>query len=234
MLHKFSAWTYQSNFGQSLHKNWTKSVTNAWSWWEKSKATVFPACNSWLNFCVWGQFEINILIVRQKYTTYFTWTSHDTIKWYRSADTLSCNWSQHWCPICVHYQFSCALKLSRKYENEHWSWSSETMNSSADSFQLDELTREPPIWSYDSGQWLSCFDSCQLSIFVNFQYTRCGLAKTRLTHPSLPSDSLHYPTLTICRRVCTYVRSVNHVTTKRTEVDHILWVWGTKHAWEPC
>ena len=104
-------------------------MTNAWSWWEKSKATVFPACNSWLNFCVRGQFEINILIVRQKYTTYFTWTSHDTIKWYRSADTLSCNWSQHWCPICVHYQFSCALKLSRKYENEHWSWSSETMNS---------------------------------------------------------------------------------------------------------
>ena len=24
----------------------------------------------------------------------------------------------------------------------------------------------------------------------------------------------------------TYVRSVNHVTTKRKEVDHILWVWG--------
>ena len=65
----------------------------------------------------------------------------------------------------------------------------------------------------------------QLSIdhFVNVQYTRCGLAKTRLRHPSLPFDSLPDPTLTICRRV----RSVNHVTTKWKEVDHILWVWGS-------
>ena len=61
---------------------------------------------------------------------------------------------------------------------------------------------------------------------VNVEYKRCGFAKTRLRHPSLPFDSLPYPTRTICRRVRTYVRSVNHVTTKRKEVDHILWVWG--------
>ena len=73
MLHKFSAWTHQSNFGQSQHKNWTKSVTNVWSWWEKSKATVFPACNSWLNFRVRGQFDIKILIVPHINTTYFIW-----------------------------------------------------------------------------------------------------------------------------------------------------------------
>ena len=29
---------------------------------------------------------------------------------------------------------------------------------------LDELTHEPAIWSWDTGQWLSCFDSCQLTI----------------------------------------------------------------------
>ena len=29
--------------------------------WE---ATVFPACSSWLNFCLRGQFEIKILIVQ--------------------------------------------------------------------------------------------------------------------------------------------------------------------------
>ena len=56
LLHKFCPWTQLSNFDQSQHKNWTKSVTNAWSWWAKSKATVFPACNSWLNFRVRGQF----------------------------------------------------------------------------------------------------------------------------------------------------------------------------------
>ena len=29
---------------------------------------------------------------------------------------------------------------------------------------LDELTHEPAIWSCDTGQWLPCFDSCQLTI----------------------------------------------------------------------
>ena len=61
------------------------------------------------------------------------------------------------------------------------------------------------------------------------------VAKTRLRHPSLPFDSLPYPTRAIRRRVrtyvrtyvCTYVRSVNHVTTKGKEVDHNLWVWGS-------
>ena len=30
------------------------------------------------------------------------------------------NWSQHWCAICVQYQFSCATKLATKCEIEHW------------------------------------------------------------------------------------------------------------------
>ena len=30
------------------------------------------------------------------------------------------NWSQHWCAICVQNQFSCAPKLARKCEIEHW------------------------------------------------------------------------------------------------------------------
>ena len=75
------------------------------------------------------------------------------------------NWSKHWCPICVHYQFSCAPKLAKKYEIEHCSRSSKTINWSPDSFQINhELTHEPAIWSWDTGQWLSCFDSCQLTI----------------------------------------------------------------------
>ena len=70
----------------------------------------------------------------------------------------------------------------------------------------------------------------QLSILsidhiVKVQYKRFGFAKTRLRHPSLPFLSLPYPTRTTCRRV----RSINHVTTKRKEVNHILWVWGS-HA----
>ena len=30
------------------------------------------------------------------------------------------NWSKHWCTICVQYQSSCANKLARKCEIEHW------------------------------------------------------------------------------------------------------------------
>ena len=41
---------------------------------------------------------------------------------------------------CVHYQFSCALKLARKYEIEHWSRSSKTINWSADRFQINHVT----------------------------------------------------------------------------------------------
>ena len=29
---------------------------------------------------------------------------------------------------------------------------------------ITELTHERAIWSWDTGQWLSCFDSCQLTI----------------------------------------------------------------------
>ena len=30
------------------------------------------------------------------------------------------NWSQHWCTMCGQYQSSCAPKLARKCEIEHW------------------------------------------------------------------------------------------------------------------
>ena len=81
MLHKSSSWTHLSNFEQSEHKNWTYSVTNAWPGWEKSKATVFPACNSWLTFRVRGQFYIKILIVRPKNKTYFIWMEKKNETW---------------------------------------------------------------------------------------------------------------------------------------------------------
>ena len=120
------------------------------------------------------------------------------------------NWSQHWCPICVHYEFSCAPKLARKYEIEHWSRSSKTINWSADSFQINHVTSMSWHMSPRCGHgilvsgypvltavsWPYC--ECR-------QYKICGLAKTRLRHLSLLFDSLPYPTRTICRRVRTYV-----------------------------
>ena len=89
---------------------------------------------------------------------------------------------------------------------------------------LDEMTHEPSIWQCDTGQWLSWFDSCQLTILWMANIKEVDLP--RHAWDTLPSF-LPYPTHTIRRRVRTYVRSVSHVTTKRKEVDHILWVWGS-------
>ena len=130
-------------------------MTNARPWWEKSKATVVPARNSWLNFRVGGPFKIKILILRHINTTYFIGIFLKKIKlepaiiwklvtcqrvtkystsmgrhlspWYGQVILVSgypiltaVNWSQHWCAICVQYQFSRAPKLARKCEIEHW------------------------------------------------------------------------------------------------------------------
>ena len=55
------------------------------------------------------------------------------------------------------------------------------------------------------GYWSVAILFLQLSIdhIVNVQCKRCGFTKTRLRHPSLPFDSIPYPTrtITICRRV---------------------------------
>ena len=64
------------------------------------------------------------------------------------------------------------------------------------------------------GYWSVAILFWQLSIdhIVNVQCKRCGLGKTCLRHPSLPFDSLPYPTRTIRRRVrtyvCTYAQSI--------------------------
>ena len=124
------------------------------------------------------------------------------------------SWSQHWCPIYMHYQFSCALKLARKYEIEHWKRSSKTINWSVDSFLINHVTSTS--WHMSLWYWLSCFaDSCQLTILW-MTNKDVDLPRHALLFGSLP-----YPTLTIWRR------SANHVTTKQKEVDNILWVWGS-------
>ena len=69
----------------------------------------------------------NLLADNLKKNTWPRWgdtSARDAVKWYWSADTLfwqlSIDHMQHWCATCVHCQFSCASKLARKYEIEHW------------------------------------------------------------------------------------------------------------------
>ena len=93
---------------------------------------------------------------------------------------------------------------------------------------LDELTHEPSIWQCDTGQWLSCFDSCQLTILWMANVKDVDLPRHAWdTLPFLLIVSPNLPVQSVDVYVRTYVRSVSHVTTKRKEVDHILWVWGS-------
>ena len=94
--------------------------------------------------------------------------------------------------------------------------------------RLDELTHEPLIWQCDTGQWLSCFDSCQLTILWMANIKDMGLPRhTWDTPPFLLIVSPTLPVQSVDAYVRTYVRSVSDVTTKWKEVDHILWVWGS-------
>ena len=142
------------------------------------------------------------------------------------------NWLQHWCPICVHYQFSFAFKLARKYEIEHWSSSSKTINWSSDSFQINHVTSMGWHMSPRYGHVILVRGYPVLTA-VNWPNCECPIYKIwtcRHTWDTPPSLLIISPTPPL-QSVDAYVRSVNHVTTKTKEIDDILWVWGS--VWEP-
>ena len=150
------------------------------------------------------------------------------------------NWSQHWCPIFVHYQFSCALKLAGKYEIEHWSRSSKAINWLADSFQKNMSPRWVETWARDMVTWylsvVILFWQLSIDNFVNVQLQDVDLP--RIAWDTSPSLLIVSPTL-LLQSVDAYVRSVNHVTTNWKEVDHVLWVWvsfpcALRARWSPA
>ena len=83
------------------------------------------------------------------------------------------------------------------------------------------------------GYWSVAILFWQLSIdhIVNDQYKRYGFAKTHLRHPSLPFDSLPYPTRTICRRVRTYVRTLGQSRDNQTKRG---WPYSMSMGLCPC
>ena len=160
-------------------------MTNTWTWWEKSKANLFPACRSWLNFRVRGQFEIKILIARHTNTTYFTrikknhtWACSHLKSSTLSADNFqkmtAVNWSRHWCPICVSLFLCSDPKLARKYEIQHWSRSSKTINWSADSFKIHHVTSMSWHMSPRYGHGILVSGYPVLTAF-NWPYCECSM-----------------------------------------------------------
>ena len=86
--------------------------------WIKKKKKLAPAIIWKLVTCQ----RITSKNARPRWVDTWSWT-RDMVRWYGSEDTLfgkAVNWSQHWCAICVQNQFSCAPRLARKCEIEHW------------------------------------------------------------------------------------------------------------------
>ena len=140
------------------------------------------------------------------------------------------NCSQHWCPICVHCQFPVLSNLleSMRLNIDRDLVSGQLPNKSR---HLDELThtRDMVMW-----YWSVAILFWQLSIdhFENVQYTRCGLAKTRLRHSSLLFVSLPYPTLTICWRVRTLGQSRDNQTKRDWPYSMSVGLYPTR-VWDP-
>ena len=144
--------------------------------------------------------------------------------------------------ICgvVHYQFSSALKLAKKYEIEHWSRSSKTINWSADSFQINHVTSMSWHTSPRYGHVI-LVSGYPILTAVNWPFCECQIYKmftcqdTPETPPPLPFDSLPYPTITICRRVRTLGQSRDNQMKRGWSYSMSMGLCPTRASreWEP-
>ena len=106
------------------------------------------------------------------------------------------NWSQHWC------------KLAKKYEIEHWSRSSKTINWSANSFQINHVTSMSRHMSPWYGHVILVSGYPVLKA-VNWPYCECSILKMwilsrhsrhtplfiLIVSPTPPVQSAYVPTL---------------------------------------
>ena len=98
-----------------------------------------------------------------------------TSRWPRSSGQT--NYQVHHPPLDHNidvYQFSCAPKLARKYETEHWSRSSKIINWSADSFQINHVTSISWHMSPRYGHGILVSDYPVLAA-VNWPYCECPM-----------------------------------------------------------
>ena len=203
-------------------------MTNVWPWWE----TVFPACNSWLNFLARGQFEIKILIVRHINRTYFIWIFkkiklEPAIIWKPvpcqriTSKKYLTSMGRHLSPrygqviLVSGYPVLTAVNWSQYWRPicVHYQFSCAPKPARKYEFEYWSLSSKTNNWPEDSFQ-INHVTSMSWHTSPRHGHeilVRCGFAKTHPSHPSLSFGGLPYPTRTICR----HVRSVNHVTTKR-------------------
>ena len=111
--------------------------------------------------------------------------------------------------------------------------SSNTINWSADSFQINHVTSMSWHMSPRYGHRILVSGYPVLTA-VNWPNCLRPILKSYIKDVDLPRHARDTPPFLLIvfptppvQSVVAYVRSVNHVTTKRKEVDHIPWVWGS-------
>ena len=129
----------------------------------------------------------------------------------------------------MHYQFSCAFKLARKYEIELWSWSSQAINWSADSFQKNTSRRWVETWAGDMVMWYwsvaILFWQLPIDHFVNAQIQDVDLPRHAWnTPPSLLTVSPTLPLQSVDAYVRTYAQLITRQPKeKRLTIFHEIW-----------
>ena len=86
--------------------------------------------------------------------------------------------SQNLFPTCnsslnrVQGQFEIKILIVRHINTTYFIWACDHLKTRKKILNLDGSTPEPAIRSGDTGQWISCFDSCQLitTLMCNMQY----------------------------------------------------------------
>ena len=119
----------------------------------------------------------------------------------------------------MHYQFPCAPKLARKYDIEHWSRASKTVNWSADRFKTNHVTSMSWHKSPRYGHVIMVSGYPVLTS-VNWPYCECLF------------ESLPYSTRTICRRVRTLGQSRDNQTKRGWPYSMSMEPRYKKHTWK--
>ena len=123
--------------------------------------------------------------------------------------------------------------IVNKYLNAQWRSGIQLPNKSR---HLNELTHEPVIWWCDTGQWLSCFDSCQLTKLWMSDVKDVDLPRHAWdTPPFLLIVSPTLPVQSVDEYVCTLGQSRDNQTKRCWPYSISMGLVTTRalRAWEP-
>ena len=123
--------------------------------------------------------------------------------------------------------------IVNKYLNAQWRSGIQLPNKSR---HLNELTHEPVIWWCDTGQWLSCFDSCQLIKLWMSDVKDVDLPRHAWdTPPFLLIVSPTLPIQSVDEYVCTLGQSRDNQTKRCWPYSISMGLFTTRalRAWEP-